>query len=597
MEATIGPIQEIEKLATELEADIENEEINENRDSRYLELAERAKQTGAAELAERLRFDALAMGYPELTRKIPAEALQHYEKRLQGATNPIYRAAFGRILWDFKYGDKPYKNALIAIEGLLDSAAIYRARKWFIPLMEALPEALVLAATLRQGPLSDKAKSEMIDAVREFDRTQNYRWIIEHLEALFSTNSIEFSEAEAGEIEQIIQRGISYYEGEQGWETDTEQKKRSPDRYMQRAMNALLISLYSKQKDADSALKSRKEAALRLEKAGDEADPIARPEFHRKAAEAFQELGMTEDLDRIKIKLKQTGADAVASMKAYSGSVRIEREKVEEFVSIIVNDDLENALTNFAFSNMLIPNVEVNKKLAEEFSKEFIFASLVRPVVLRNNNIVATPTTRDEVERYRFVEQYNFAMQNIAVVYLNTIFERLVEKYQLDAEKLVDFLKGGVIDDDKLEILKVGFQRFFEGDYVSAIHILTPHLEDTLRRIIGKLNLPTTALRAGITFHEISLEQVLDTLGQQQAFQPDIIEYLKVFLTEQTSDNLRNRVGHGLVSFEECNQRRATILVHMFIILRRFALSSTTDKSSGQSAPLQNTIPKDQLNS
>lgn len=247
MEAAIDLIQEIERLATELEANAESEKINRSRDSQYSKLAERAKQAGAAELAERLRFETLAMGYPELTRKIPAEALEHYEKRLQGVTNPIYRAAYGRILWDFKYSDKPYKYALVAIEGLLDSAAIYRAHKWFISLREALPRALVLAATLRNNQFSDKIKSEMIDVVRELDRSQNYRWIIEHLEALFSTNSVEFSEAEAEEIEQIIRRGIFYYEGEQGDEANTEQKKRSPDRYMQRALSDLLIRFFSKQ--------------------------------------------------------------------------------------------------------------------------------------------------------------------------------------------------------------------------------------------------------------------------------------------------------------------------------------------------------------
>lgn len=567
MDERKDPIEEIERSAAELEADTGSEDVNQHRDSQYFELMARAEQQGAAELAQRLRFEGLALSYPGLTTKIPPAALDYYSKRLEKVTNPIYRACYGRILWDFRHGEKPYKYAQVAIEGYLDSASTFRTHGWYSSLMTALPQALSLATKLNKSESVGRSRDEMIDVVRQFDKTQDYRWIIEHLEALFSEDSVGFSESESSEIEQIIKRAISSY---------------YYDPYMERVMRNLLIRFYAKQKDETAALGARRDAAMLLERSGDEARPIARLAFYRKAAKAFQEFGMTADLNRIKVKLKAAAADSTTSMKTHSGSVEIDRKMVEDLVNALLDDDLKTALSNLAFSDLLIPNVEENEKLAEQLSQNFVFASLVQPILLRNNNIIAAPVTRDGVERHRFVEEYDFAMQYIAVVYLEPIFRGLVEEYELDAEKLVDFLRGGVIDDDKLEVLRVGFERFLAGDYVSAMHVLTPHLEDTLRRLIGKLNLPTTALRAGITFHEISLEQVLGTLSQQKVFQPNLIEYLRVFLCEQSSDNLRNRIAHGLVSLNECDRRRGIILLHMFIILGGFTLNAAAEPVTDQ---------------
>jgi Domain of unknown function (DUF4209) len=125
--------------------------------------------------------------------------------------------------------------------------------------------------------------------------------------------------------------------------------------------------------------------------------------------------------------------------------------------------------------------------------------------------------------------------------------------------------------------MRVGFERYFAGDFVSAIHILTPHLEDILRRLLEKCKKPTTAWRKGNTFHEIDLGVVLDQLEQLPVFKPNLIEYIRVFLMEQSGYNLRNRVGHGLVSIEECNDTRAVILIHLLLIMKRFVLTTSAE--------------------
>ena len=120
-------------------------------------------------------------------------------------------------------------------------------------------------------------------------------------------------------------------------------------------------------------------------------------------------------------------------------------------------------------------------------------------------------------------------------------------------------------------MIRVGVERYFAEDHVSAIHILVPQLEDVLRRIIGKLGVSTTSHGTDGFTREKPLEIVLETpqlkvlLGDQDWW------YFKYVLIHQLGENLRNDVAHGLLDKNRCTSGLTETVLHLFFRLTPFA--------------------------
>ena len=133
------------------------------------------------------------------------------------------------------------------------------------------------------------------------------------------------------------------------------------------------------------------------------------------------------------------------------------------------------------------------------------------------------------------------------------------------------------IDEDAIEILEVGLERYLSGDYVSAMHVLIPQLEDVLRRTLRLLGGSTTSVQGDVT-REIDLGQVLDAPEMERLLGEDTIFYLRYLLVEQLGMNLRNRVAHGLIRKSECD--RPTLALVVMSLLRLVPYKADTKSTT-----------------
>ena len=108
------------------------------------------------------------------------------------------------------------------------------------------------------------------------------------------------------------------------------------------------------------------------------------------------------------------------------------------------------------------------------------------------------------------------------------------------------------------------------ADFISAVHILTPQLEDVIRHFLPALGLATTSTREGQE-REKPLDVIFDDSGEhamlRQVLGDDLWSALRVVLIEKWGWNLRNQIGHGLVSEEECGEIHATALLMLYLAI------------------------------
>ena len=63
---------------------------------------------------------------------------------------------------------------------------------------------------------------------------------------------------------------------------------------------------------------------------------------------------------------------------------------------------------------------------------------------------------------------------------------------------------------DRVELFTTGFVRFFGGDFISALHILVPQLENSLRHILKQAGVEPSAIWSDMTQENRTLSVMLD---------------------------------------------------------------------------------------
>ena len=98
------------------------------------------------------------------------------------------------------------------------------------------------------------------------------------------------------------------------------------------------------------------------------------------------------------------------------------------------------------------------------------------------------------------------------------------------------------------------------GDFATALHLLVPQLENSLRDVLNQRSIVTSSLDSDGIQNEHNLNQLLyGETGQkvEEIFGEDIVFILRAMLVERCSTNLRNRLAHGMLSPGHCFDYRA----------------------------------------
>ncbi|WP_226093283.1 DUF4209 domain-containing protein [Dickeya oryzae] len=103
-------------------------------------------------------------------------------------------------------------------------------------------------------------------------------------------------------------------------------------------------------------------------------------------------------------------------------------------------------------------------------------------------------------------------------------------------------------------IFSLGFSRFFQGDYASAIYLLVPQLENSIRFYMHTLNRETSKLDNELLQEDRSLSGMLENLRPdlEQVFGEDLINIIDLLFNYKPGPSLRHEIAHGKLSAGGC---------------------------------------------
>lgn len=292
--------------------------------------------------------------------------------------------------------------------------------------------------------------------------------------------------------------------------------------------------------------------------------------YLKDALKYFMELGDSAMQSSTKKKLIEMNKKSLEGFSKYSiegvmpqDALRRDMERIYK----LIEDDLFPTLDNIGNSQAFCPKY---KKVKEQAYKNMPLHSILASNATfdHNGNIIKGS---DDGEYSWLMFQYNIRCDVIKMLYLNDVFKFLIDTKKLDALKLKKYLKQSVkIPDNVLNLVNIGIDRFFEGDYVSAMHILIPQFEALFLHISEGLGIDIISLNRGqeISTQTKTLSEVhLDKDKFKFAWGEDFCEQLNFVLFRPLGYKLRHKIAHGEIMVKECNFENSILILYFYIVL------------------------------
>lgn len=93
----------------------------------------------------------------------------------------------------------------------------------------------------------------------------------------------------------------------------------------------------------------------------------------------------------------------------------------------------------------------------------------------------------------------------------------------------------------------------YDGDYVTALHLLVPQVENMVRHHLKQAGAVTSRVCDDGTEKENGLSTLIELPEMVQVFGEDLTFEIRALFCDQMGANLRNEIAHGLVDHNACN--------------------------------------------
>lgn len=508
--------------------------------------------------------DGESVSFPQID-DLKGEAIEYFKMRASATESISMKARYCDFIWEVAR-DPVFGQ--MAVDCYLELASAYYRKTWFLMLSDALDRSMYLAVL---KVVDDSALSKINKALFEYLRRllddKQERFCLELLMTYGRLPSERSSVEELKEMIKTCERCIYHF-------------NEAADYHLERSFLDVEITLvgilgdkekvqYLRERIAESYLDDAKFREMND-------DFLSASTFYKQALEAYCRIGDKEKIDQLKTKQVEVNKKAEIDFKEISAETTISMKDVDDFAHLIHSaEDLEDALKRLALFSRLLPNlgqeiVQTNKQ-RETSPLQFL---ITRTTMDKRGHLVGVG--RDPFEMV-VVRNSMIGIELEARVFLPRIFAKLEAEKGLNAERLFAHMENwGLMEESNLPLIRHGFKKHFEKDYVSAIYVLAPQLEAVIRSLLKKGGIQTIVFKRGTTnTQEATLSDLLKKAEVKEILGEDLHWYMILILVDDLGLNIRNEVAHGLLCYEQCGIAYSLLLIHIFILLTRFVVTGS----------------------
>ncbi len=494
-------------------------------------------------------------------------------KRSVSATNPLLKARYSHILWHSS--QKHVKYAKVAIDSYLELVKIYEKKEdpegsYGLRILDTIKNAYFIAKKIDYR--FNDVKTELKRLILEFNFNSKSSFALKHnlIELMLTEKKIFYCEDYKG-LDSVCQRISDIMVNNVN---------------LHAAIDMLLLGEKIDKKTGTKTHEWRKLIAVHYETLMDQAmvsPNLAAQHFCQKALENYKKLK-----DKRKVKeLEKKYIDIKNSMKF--GEFKTEIDLTEhvkackEVAQKLSDKSSEEIIKTLMLNKSILPKYKDMEKDAEANSKEFVLQSIMPTQIIDQNGHPAQIFSEEgEIKYYKTLWQYDLELKFNKNILIREIFLASIKSHKLTADSVIDFLNkhswfgktisknmsnGKQMEYNWLNLLAPSLHEYFYQinyhfsnpgylpNFVLSIDSLTLKIEGLIRDICKFCGVTTFYLTKDTKNREIAREKDIHALLYEEElkklFDEDDLIFFKFLLVEQAGYNLRHRVAHSFMLFQE----------------------------------------------
>ena len=251
------------------------------------------------------------------------------------------------------------------------------------------------------------------------------------------------------------------------------------------------------------------------------------------------------------------------SFKSITGKPFDLSEAINQMRTITEKSSFEEIIWNFIRAVKLISQNNVEE---EHTAAGFQFSDFFETTVLdsegRIRSIIpswhsSSPKERENVLEYEAGKHYLF----YANAYISRYLHIIKEKFSFGEEELRFIVESNAfIPNDRRQAFLKGLSAGFDYDYITALSILMPQVENAIRRLAQECGAVVYKTDEHGVEECLSLDSILSLPEIEECLDPDFLFNIKVFFTSDYGLGMRNIVSHGLSSDAEFSSYSSLIV-------------------------------------
>ena len=491
---------------------------------------------------------------------ITKECVAYWDGRRNEAANPIFRARYADLVWEFGKGNVENKvradAANLAIDTYLEMVQNQTDTSNFKGV-RYLRRAFYLSIAVNDSDRLDRAREMILRNERE-DFESGGSFYGYSFDLMISNKKARLTEEQEHDIIQKLEDRLGRLASGDfsGGHSPVDAEE----------LTERLVKYHETRGKEDRKKEVLRKYYLATKHGAPKANHLAALTWLRNAYVTLSSHGMQSEAGDIEALMVEYEKKTRDQMKEVSTKVSIPQDEIDEYVSSFVSLPVADALEQIAIR--FIPGEEDAKSSVQKKAKQFPIQYLIaRELVDDDGRIIARiGSLQNDWEGHIFQEISQTLQFNS--IFLRFVFEGLIESGNLNKKSVLEKLnESPVFSSIDQAFLDIGLDDYFAGNYAKAVFVLIHQVEAALRNLLEIIR--SSRYRVGRYGGLIlrSLGDMLSDPAVANTLGKDITLYLRVLLVDQRGWNLRNNICHGLIPYSQIDVKIADRILHVLLVL------------------------------
>lgn len=480
--------------------------------------------------------------------------LEFLEGLVQQSDSPWLNARLADLLWIRKYGSKPYEAARTAVTEWFKVGL--HTEHW-MDALENWPRFLQLAKQLKFRKELQDAHKEL--AISFWDPATDARRALDLADLITETG-----QADRGEWERITDRL-------------SELASKENDSLLQRHLFVEVAKMRRRLGDTDAyAVAQQKVVAWWMSEAKRRSadSAMASVSLYQSALKELRvipnkqraQLGIDGLAVELAEKIRAAGVSALDEMVSITSPSIDLREAAERVQALMSGHNVARATALFVGLATYLSESETRAD-AQELLAGSIFDGHMSSQTLEGDGRVASSSAPDIAgpwpgyranEWEKMLDLFDLHVQAVVKGGILPALEVFAVEHRIRLRDIrVVSECSPVVPADRNESVARALAAGFNQDWIAAVYLLTPQVENIVRSALYSAGVATTQIKEDNSEHELGLSTLLERAELIDILDADIVFELRALFGGPTGANLRNNAAHGLLSDREARSLHA----------------------------------------